>query len=866
MSKRRTQTRAGVAVLVLACLALFSACGSKSGAPSADVKAGPDDAAAPDTSADLSMPDVAADLPEDSSQSEVGLGPPPSVRALLIESEEDLIPGFYAMGRKGDFLIENQHLSAVIGDVGHSKWGPFGGGVLDLAPAGMEDVFQELFPVTGLIRAVRPENVEVYAGGESGEAMIRVTGTDGPIPIVDAVFQTPKAGVDVTVDYILTEDSRCLEIRTTVSNPGENNLSLAVGDAMVFAEAGRLFGAKAGFEETELLNEAGLAYLGAETSGTSFLIVPEPSAQASFGLAEDELTAALYGFMELAPGDTRSVSRCIYPSRGRSVAALKLMWDDQNVTLNQVSGQVKVDTEGYDFSSVAIELSREGSFTGAAGVGPDGTFSFFAPAGTYTGTLTGEALSPEELQWESTAGQPVAGLDADPDDPGRINALVNGPDGETIPARVSLQAGPDAPATASLLRVVPDLEGKATMFVPPGTYTMTGSRGPTWSICRVDVTVGPGEIAAATCAIEEEVHTHGWVAADLHTHSELGIDSTMHRHLRIKAHVAEGINFFAATDHDIFADYAPIVEEMGASDLLMSSLGNEVSLLFGHFNCLGCTAKKFSYFEAPWVNFDEDGEVSGMMTAPQIWKVMREEHNARVIQINHPREGTSFFNHIDYDPEIGPASVSEEEFDLEFDAIEVWNSNDDWHHLETKTLPDWYSFLNRGINKVATGNSDSHDLNGWGGQARNLTRVEVLTEDKFYDSLLGFRSQVTGAPFFEFSVDGKGLGDTVVPAAPGAAITVEIKVWVPSWAGLTRVRLVANGSTLEEWDVPEGTTPLRFQVSQAYTLDEDTWLHVAAYEENSNLAPVYPGRQCAGFTNPIWVDLAGDGFDPPIAY
>ncbi len=863
----RTRTGKLLAGIVLSvCLSLVFGCGTKDG-KSANAPADATEVAVQDVGTDSGAAEVTPDLVGDSGPDTVDVVKTPSVRALLVESEDDLIPGFYAMGKKGDFLIENEHLSAVIGAAGHAKWGPFGGGILDLAPAGEEDVFQELFPVTGLIRAVRPESVEVYAAGGSGEAIVRVVGTDGPIPIVDAVFQTPRSGVEVTVDYVLTPESRCLEIRTTLTNPGDKDLSLAVGDAIVFAEAGRLFGAKAGFDETKLLNEASLSYLGAETAGTSFLIAPTPPAKASFGLAEDELTAALYGFIDLSPGETRTVGRCIYAAVGRSVAALTLMWEDQGVTLNQVSGLVKVATEGYDFSTVSLELARDGVFTGAAGVGPDRTFTFSAPAGAYTGTMTGHALPSMELNWESAAGSAVAGLEADPEDPGRIDATVTGPEGETIPARVSLQAGPDAPAGASLLRVVPDLEGRASMFVPAGTYTMTGSRGPGWSICRQDVAVESGGTASVKCEIEEEVHAHGWVAADLHTHSELGIDSTMHRHLRVKAHVAEGISFFAATDHDIFADYAPIIEELGASDLLMSSLGNEVSLLYGHFNCLGCTAEKFSYFEAPWVNFDEDGEVLGMMTAPEIWKVMREQHGARVIQINHPREGSSFFNHIDYDPEVGPASVSEEEFNLEFDAIEVWNSNDSWHHLVTKTLPDWYSFLNRGINKIATGNSDSHDLNGWGGQARNLTRVaDVLSEDSFYDSLLSFRSQVTGAPFIEFSIDEGSLGDTVVPSVPGGEIKVDIKVWVPSWAGLTRVRLVANGSTLEEWDVPDTTTPLRFQVTQSYTLDEDTWFHVAAYEENSNLAPVYPGRQCAGFTNPIWVDLAGDGFTPPIAY
>jgi len=76
--------------------------------------------------------------------------------------------------------------------------------------------------------------------------------------------------------------------------------------------------------------------------------------------------------------------------------------------------------------------------------------------------------------------------------------------------------------------------------------------------------------------------------------------------------------------------------------------------------------------------------------------------------------------------------------------------------------------------------------------------------------------------------------------------------------------LIGNGEIVQEWDITNETDLERLDITVELTPAVDTWYHVLTFDPVRNLTPVYPGRASAAFTNPIWVDLAGDGFDPPI--
>ena len=822
---------------------------------SADIDESTDALGSPEATEDA----VAVDETTDTAADQV-VAPP--IRAFVVTDAADLLQGREATGRIGDLRIENEHIVAIIGAPGHHMWGPFGGGILDLAVAGGEDRFQEGFSTAGFLRAVRPETVEVAADGTDGDAVIRVRGTDGAIPLVDLVIQTEPVGLDVTVEYRLAADSPCLEVHTVATNPTDGIVTAALGDGLIWSETGRVFGPDAGYDEGALLAQGSMDYVGADQPGLTHLLTPLGGATVTVALLKDELSLLSYEMVALGPGESAEVRRCIYASPGRSLVPLAHHWETRGQETVAVSGSVLVPTAGYDLTLARVEIYRHDAFVGAAAPGPDGAFAFKAPPGEYRGVLVGEALEPVEVIWTTAA--PVSDLVFTPAAPARIDIQITDDGGAAIPARISAQVGPDADIHGKLVAVVPTLDGAATVYLPEGTYTITGSRGGRWGICQGDVTVAAGETATFTCGIELEIPTPGWISGDLHVHSEFSIDSTMLREERVKALIAEDIRFFAGTDHDVFADFRPIVEAMGVGDLLTASLGNESSSLAAHFNCLGCESVTGDYFEAPWMELTEDGEVVRQLEAPEIWAILRDDFAATMVQINHPRTGQGVFTAVGYDPVDGPEALDPAVFDLTFDSIEVWNGSEDWAHLRDKTLPDWYGFLNRGHHKIAVGNSDSHELRQWVGQPHNLVETAEATDEALYAALKAGRGQATSAPFIEFNAGAAGLGDTVIPAAPDNPITFSIRVSAPTWAPLDTVRLVGNGDVIQEWDVSGSEGIVRLDVETQVTPSQDTWYHVIAFTESADLAPVYPGRDSMAFTNPIWVDREADGFDPPI--
>jgi len=803
--------------------------------------------------------DVTSEDGEIADTEDPDLSQPSALKALVVEATDQLLTGPGARGRIGDLRIENEHLAVVIGSLNNFQWAGYGGGILDMAPTGGEDYFTELFPIVGFIRGVKPDSVVVLSDGSDGTAVVRMVGTDRPVPVIDGVIKTDWLGTEVTVDYVLQADSRCLEIRTTVVNGSDVEAKVALGDGLSTSDEGRLFGTGVGYDNMALLNSPDIDFIGSETLSTSYLLVPEPSLSMALAIQEQELSPVLYGFFDLTPGESKTIHRCLYVGSGRSSSVLEQYWNDKGLALETLAGTVQVETPDYPISEGAVELLRGGEFAGAVAPSESGEFAVQLPAGDYSVTVTGDSLMANELAFAA----PYDGnLDVLLDPPARIDAKVSGPGGKSIPARLSLQSGFDAADTVGIVEFVVNEKGNATFFVLPGEYTLLGSRGPFWSLCRANVTAVAGEAVEANCEIESAVDVVGTVSADLHTHSGLGIDSTLHTTLRVLGMLAEGIQFFASTDHDIFLDFSPLVEELGLAGEITNSPGSEVSLLFAHINCLGCPPQTGLYFEAPWLKFDEEGESAGVKTIPQVFDMMRDEMHAVMIQINHFREGTALFNAIDYDPELGPSVLHPDDWSENFDALEVWNSGQDLSHLFDGTLVDWYSLLNRGIDKVATGNSDSHGLTQWAGQPRNLINSAENTEDSVYAALGAFDSQVTSAPVIEFTVDGLGLGQTVVSDDGGVDVLIEVRA--ADWVPLSKVRLVANGETIESWDVEASTDLLRFEFAGSYEFTEDSWLHVLAYDEVARLYPIYPGRESLAFTQPIWIDLAGDGFDPPI--
>ncbi|MBT3221551.1 MAG: CehA/McbA family metallohydrolase, partial [Proteobacteria bacterium] len=219
------------------------------------------------------------------------------------------------------------------------------------------------------------------------------------------------------------------------------------------------------------------------------------------------------------------------------------------------------------------------------------------------------------------------------------------------------------------------------------------------------------------------------------------------------------------------------------------------------------------------------------------------------------------------------------------------------------TVDDWFSFLNLGFRYTAMGNSDTHSFTSTeAGCPRNYIMSNAddpaFIDDQFIaDAMRNHQAVASYGPFVRMWIEGVPIGGDVVPE--GGTFYVEVEVQAPSWMGVDRIELYENGTLVGESAIAQGEGPLYVLETFERTPVEDAW-YVAIVMGDSDLGPVFtpveipyielqmvitealggvesvsallpsavpiprefPIRPFA-ITNPIWADLADDGFDHP---
>jgi hypothetical protein len=213
-------------------------------------------------------------------------------------------------------------------------------------------------------------------------------------------------------------------------------------------------------------------------------------------------------------------------------------------------------------------------------------------------------------------------------------------------------------------------------------------------------------------------------------------------------------------------------------------------------------------------------------------------------------------------------------------------------------VDDWIKLLLTGKRIAGTANSDSHEPEKEEpGSPRTYIRVpsdapaqvspdDIVTAFKNGDVLM------TNGPFVRVDIGGKGMGQTVTGATQVLSVHVEQAPWVKA-----DTLKVFRGTEVVHEESFEGTTK-DFSIEVETPGDTVLLVEVSSTAESSSLFPsVYPNEipplqftdvigslgSSFGFgatedaleprlvsvttpfalTNPIWVDVAGDGFDAP---
>ena len=234
------------------------------------------------------------------------------------------------------------------------------------------------------------------------------------------------------------------------------------------------------------------------------------------------------------------------------------------------------------------------------------------------------------------------------------------------------------------------------------------------------------------------------------------------------------------------------------------------------------------------------------------------------------------------------------------------------------TVDDWFQLLNRGLRPTFLGNSDSHGTYSIeAGCPRNYIRSSgdlppQIDIGQVADRVKAGNSFTSYGPFVELTINGAGLGSTV-EVESGKQVALGLKIQSPLWFDVDRVEVYRNGRLVK---VIEGSTScgaksqpcikvpndrvVNFEGTLTDRPDRDSWYVVLAMGlDGKSMAPVYSSTPVGrlgmfeliqrlvpllpplrafktplpasmarvrplALTNPIFVDVGGDGFKAPL--
>jgi len=411
--------------------------------------------------------------------------------------------------------------------------------------------------------------------------------------------------------------------------------------------------------------------------------------------------------------------------------------------------------------------------------------------------------------------------------------------------------------------------------IPPGTYLISASRGPEYTvdkkILEITIPISAREQTELTFVIDKVVDTTKFVSIDPHMHT-INSDGRVEISERLKSVVAEGVDVAISTDHNIIIDYVPTLERIGLDKYLTVITGCEVTKGGNiHYN---------TYPVALLENEELNGAIDAhSMEATPLFNASRAKDPQAILQVNHPRSGTlGYFNN--YQIDLISASTAKIGFDTSFDVMEGMNGPYFYSSNYTAIL-DWLHLLNRGYYFPIVGSSDAHSIaRGEPGYSRTYVYYakqegESLDIGALLEAIKKGRSFTSNGPIIDCTYDGRHIpGDSFT--ADEGRVNIAIRVQCAPWISLSEVRVIVNGERKVVLNSSDSSTSIiRLSEEIGLTLAKDATISIEALG-NRSLYPVLQAQAGQGqlmnatlpyaLTNPVFVDVDGNGrFDPPLS-
>lgn len=798
------------------------------------------------------------------------------------------LEGPNAVGKPGDYVLENDEVIFVIDQLGQSAgFAESGGNLVDAADARTKkDELGQCFTYFGTF-----PRQGVYERIDTG------TKADGSVWLRATGHELYEPRIEVQTTYRLTSRDRALLLETTLTNTGDQPTDkLGLGDAIQWGGAEKFAPGKAvgfkGESQGPFVGGVGrfVSYAVASTDGDIAAVSggswTDTIQQKDLILKPKESVTYARIFLVGERPDTASLLAELTKTAGADVGALELaLVDAAGRAVRAPRGAKAILANGAGADVLSLVATDEGwsgevppgqyqvRFAGGGGrraAGPNVAVAV-RPKAMTRATLIGSAAGQIRVQCTDYAkGAPLP-----------CKATFEGLEGTPTP-----DFGPSHAAGPAKHQVT-TATGEVDTPLSPGKYRVTLSRGPEYALAQFEVRVGDGvqrpcDASPNPCVLRRVVDTSGYLATDFHQHTMMGADAPVAVRDRVIANAAEGVEVAVASEHNVVADLQPVVDALKLAPFLRELPGNEITtdasrVPWGHANVYPLPVHKDRpRGGAPPVRNRSATEVLGELR----------QQEGRIIQINHPRTGiTGYFDQLAFDPKTGLGSRPG--YFAHFDALEVWNGRN--VKERARVMQDFFAMLATKHPVTAIADTDTHGIVGQeAGYPRTYVRVtndaslDTWSLERETDLVRGVRALrdvvLTNGPFVRVSADRAPIGGIV----RGPRFSMRVHVEAAPWVDVDTLEVLAiDPGALRVTGLPssEGKQPdivvresLRLTAHPSGAMSTDRTLSFFASRDTAfvvivrgtkPLTPVLAGdaQEIAPFamTGAVWVDADGDG-------
>jgi hypothetical protein len=411
------------------------------------------------------------------------------------------------------------------------------------------------------------------------------------------------------------------------------------------------------------------------------------------------------------------------------------------------------------------------------------------------------------------------------------------------------------------------------------------SLGPEYDAVTLPLAVARGGETPLVATLRRVVDTSGWVSGDFHSHATPSGDNTTSQLGRVQNLLCEHIEFAPCTEHARIDSYSPLLERLGATARMATCSGMELTgslLPVNHQNAFPLVERRHTQDGGGPV-VDNDDPVA-QVARLALWDDAAE----KLVQMNHP-DLVQVLGDRDVD---GTPDAGFEAMLGYVDVIEVHPPHEIFQFPTRRDDPRkqvsrifvWLQMLNLGYRVPGVVNTDAHYAFHGSGWLRNYIRsptddpARIATADVVRACEAG-HVMMTNGPFLEAALRAEdddaeqvgGPGDQVVD--DDGRVTLAVRVQCANWLDVDRVQVFVNGrpdpalvATRRDQPAAFSRDVVRFLHEFTFTLDRDAHVVVAAIGEAATLGvvmgPEHGADRPVAVTNPIFVDVGGDGFTP----